>query len=155
MTCQAFLDYLQEGSGLCMSREPERYASFVCCGTRLTSLFPAYLDEDFEEEEDSDNSVVSIKVGPPSGTKSKILKVPKPSKKKRKAKASTAPPPEATRSESPEPVIPTETLWLKGKGYVSSFHLDEKQYILVNGIDQPVSPLSLFFFLFPLPFRVA
>ena len=120
----------------------------------LRTFSSSFLDEDFEEEEDSDNSVVSIKVGPPSGTKSKILKVPKPSKRKRKAKASTAPPPEAARSESPEPVVPTEVLRLKGKGYVSSFHLDERQYILVDGIGQPVSPFFSFF-RSPLPFRAA
>ena len=102
------------------------------------------LDEDFEEDEDSDNSVVSLKVGPPSGTKSKVLKVPKPSKKKRKGKASTAPPPEVARSESPEPAVPTEILRVKSKGYVASFHVDDKQYILVDGTGQPVGFLYFF-----------
>ena len=96
------------------------------------------LDEDFKEDEDSKNCVVSIKVGPPLGTKSKVLKVLKSPKKKQKGKASTTPPPEVVRSESPEPAVPTEILRVKSKGYVASFHVDDKQYILVDGISQPV-----------------
>ena len=116
-------------------------------------LFSSFSSDEDLEEADSNVSLVSVKVGPPS-SRQRVLKVPKsikeakPAKGVKSAKSSkaTKEPSEDGAPDETNPAELNEVQKAQKAGYVSSFFCDGKQYMLVDGIGRPV---STFFFCFP------